>query len=636
MKSANLTKDRRNFNHLIKEARIGHRESQYEVGLMYANGIGVDQDFVQAVYWVRQSAERGFAAAQYLLATRYANGEAVNQDDHEALKWLVKASDQEHPKAIYKLARFYANAHWAASHDLCLKAANLGVAPAQLYFATEFLGGRTDTEGLQQAFYWTLQAAEQGLAAAQCAVADLYVQGRNIAMDLPAAYDWYRKAARQYFAPALVAMSLLDQSGFEQGRGHGSGNSRFGAHERRRDAVRWVDSAEIGDSNAKYCLGLMYQNGWSIAQDVSQARHWFAAAATLGHVKAQTALARLLEAESNFQDALELHWKIATQDASAHESCAALGKYYLQGHGTQADDFMGLLWTMKAVDMGDAEAVDVLAKLATGDDRRISAACLKRAAESGSIQAQYALGKLCESGRVTGHSPHLAADWYRRAAAQGHCQAQCALGLLYLDGKGVAKDAAQAREWFLQAAQQGDAKAQWNLALMLISGTAGVKKDLKQAFVLCQKAAQQGFVPAQASLGILFAKMKKPAKAVEWWRLAAEQGDPEAQFNLASAYMTGTGIEQDKGRALDWLVKAAEQGVVSAQSKLGLLFATGEGIARDPIEAHKWFLLAGQAGDAAALSNTRHSEGQFDAMQIAEASRRAKAWQEAKLVKAPR
>ena len=43
-----------------------------------------------------------------------------------------------------------------------------------------------------------------------------------------------------------------------------------------------------------------------------------------------------------------------------------------------------------------------------------------------------------------------------------------------------------------------------------------------------------------------------------------------------------------------------------------------------------------QAGDAAALSNTRHSEGQFDAMQIAEASRRAKAWQEAKLVKAPR
>lgn len=630
MGGRNLTKDRRNFNHRMTEARIGHRESQYEVGLMYANGIGVEQDFVQAVYWVRQSAERGFAAAQYLLATRYANGEAVTQDDHEAMRWFVKAADQEHPKAIYKLARFYANSHLPAAQDMCLKAASLGVAQAQLYFATEFLGGRTDAEGLQQAFFWCLQAAEQGLAAAQCALADRYVQGRGIAVDVAAAYGWYRKAARQYFATAQVALALLDESGLGQGRGDGSGDNEVGVRDRRRDTLRWVEAAESGDSNAKYCLGLMYQNGWSVAQDLSQARHWFEVAAGLEHAKAQTALARLLEAESNYQDALDLHWKIAIRDASGQESCAALGKYYLEGCGTPADDFVGLLWTMKAVEMGDAVALDRLTKVATGDDQRITIACIKRAAESGAMDAQYALGKLYESGRIAGQSSQLAVGWYQCAANQGHCQAQCALGLQFLDGKGVAKDVSQARDWFLKAAQQGDAKAQWNLALMLISGTAAVKKDLKQAFVLCQTAAQQGFVPAQASLGILFAKMKKPVKAAQWWHLAAEKGDPEAQFNLAGAYMTGKGVDQDKSVALNWLVKAAEQGVVNAQSKLGLLFATGDGVARDPIEAHKWFLLAGDSGDVAALSNTRHSEGQLDVMQIAEASRRAKCWMDAR------
>ena len=51
-------RERRLFSSTIKSARIGLPEAQYQVGLMYANGVGVEQDFTQALHWLRQAAER--------------------------------------------------------------------------------------------------------------------------------------------------------------------------------------------------------------------------------------------------------------------------------------------------------------------------------------------------------------------------------------------------------------------------------------------------------------------------------------------------------------------------------------------------------------------------------------------------
>ena len=78
MGSKNSTsREKINFTHTLKSARFGLIEAQYEVGLMYANGIGVAHNIEQALEWIRRAAERGYPAAQYLLGTRYANGVAV-------------------------------------------------------------------------------------------------------------------------------------------------------------------------------------------------------------------------------------------------------------------------------------------------------------------------------------------------------------------------------------------------------------------------------------------------------------------------------------------------------------------------------------------------------------------------------
>ncbi|MBR0097489.1 MAG: SEL1-like repeat protein, partial [Synergistaceae bacterium] len=42
----------------------GHAEAQYNLGNMYINGRGVQQDYQQALYWYRKAAEQGDAGAQ--------------------------------------------------------------------------------------------------------------------------------------------------------------------------------------------------------------------------------------------------------------------------------------------------------------------------------------------------------------------------------------------------------------------------------------------------------------------------------------------------------------------------------------------------------------------------------------------
>ena len=52
-----------------------------------------------------------------------------------------------------------------------------------------------------------------------------------------------------------------------------------------------------------------------------------------------------------------------------------------------------------------------------------------------------------------------AANWFIKSAEQGNIDAQYAMGILCESGYGVPKDLNEARYWYLQAAKQGDADA---------------------------------------------------------------------------------------------------------------------------------------------------------------------------------
>jgi len=83
------------------------------------------------------------------------------------------------------------------------------------------------------------------------------------------------------------------------------------------------------------------------------------------------------------------------------------------------------------------------------------------------------------------------------------------------------------------------------------------------------------------------------AGAVAIWRPFADQGDPDAMFNIGQAYKLGRALPLDKAVARDWYRKAALKNHLPAQANLGiLLFQAG-----DKPEAARWLKTAADRGE---------------------------------------
>ena len=68
----NATTMQRRCRSSVRLADQGDAFAQYDLGVMYANGQGVPQDYAQAVAWYRKAADQGNAAAQTNLGVMYA------------------------------------------------------------------------------------------------------------------------------------------------------------------------------------------------------------------------------------------------------------------------------------------------------------------------------------------------------------------------------------------------------------------------------------------------------------------------------------------------------------------------------------------------------------------------------------
>ena len=190
------------------------------------------------------------------------------------------------------------------------------------------------------------------------------------------------------------------------------------------------------------------------------------------------------------------------------------------------------------------------------------------------------------------------------------------LGEQYLN-KG---DAERAVSCFKKSAEFGNAEAQRLLGDCYFWGE-GIREDTREAVKWYRLAAGQGNEEAQKELVYCCKYLgycyfwgegirEDKQEAVKWYRLAAGQGNAEAQRNLGDCYSWGEGIREDKQEAVKWYRLAAGQGNEEAQKELvycckylGYCYFWGEGIREDKQEAVKWYRLAAGQGNAEAQRN---------------------------------
>ena len=79
------------------------------LGIMYAKGQGVKQDYTKAAEYYRLAADQGNSDSQTYLGLLYVNGQGVKQDKQQARILFEQACENEHPSACKNLKKLTKN-----------------------------------------------------------------------------------------------------------------------------------------------------------------------------------------------------------------------------------------------------------------------------------------------------------------------------------------------------------------------------------------------------------------------------------------------------------------------------------------------------------------------------------------------
>jgi len=162
----------------------------------------------------------------------------------------------------------------------------------------------------------------------------------------------------------------------------------------------------------------------------------------------------------------------------------------------------------------------------------------------------------------------------------------------------------------------------------------GVPQDYAKAMKWYRKAAEQGDAGAEYNLGDMYKQgqgvPRDYAEAARWYDKAAGQGIEKAKISLKQVLriLTEMGLDaivgEDFASALRLLEPAAELGGGKAQFFLGLMHYTGQGVPQSYREAKKWYIIAAEQGYASAQSalGTMYYKGRG----VPQIYRQAKKW----------
>jgi TPR repeat protein len=153
------------------------------------------------------------------------------------------------------------------------------------------------------------------------------------------------------------------------------------------------------------------------------------------------------------------------------------------------------------------------------------------------------------------------------------------------------------------------------------------KGDYKRAYDLWLIGANEGNAEAQFNIAVMYSRgegvAQNNAKAIEWYTHSADQGYAPAQYNLGAAYLDGQIVKGSEALAASWWLKAAKQGFVQAQFNIGSLYCRGIGVAQDTEQCKHWYGKAADNGD-------EHARKMLDGINSSETSAASEAKQKPK------
>jgi TPR repeat protein len=175
------------------------------------------------------------------------------------------------------------------------------------------------------------------------------------------------------------------------------------------------------------------------------------------------------------------------------------------------------------------------------------------------------------------------------------------------------KDYHQAATWYEKASKQGSIVSQYNLGIMYYEGTYYDERGVPQqndtkAVDWFRLAADNDYAAAQVFLGWMYQQgrgvsQQSDTEAVKWYQQAANKGSAHAQNNLGWMYQQGRGVSQSDATAVNLYQQAADKGDADAQNNLGWMYEHGWGVSQSDATAVNLYQQAAKKGNAYAQNN---------------------------------
>lgn len=272
---------------------------------------------------------------------------------------------------------------------------------------------------------------------------------------------------------------------------------------------------------------------------------------------------------------VQLHRQFPKNDVPLVRLDLLLSKIEAEPGTLRDEDFDRLREPLtEAAKLEVVSAMELLGESLRKRDPKASFAWLCAAAAHGRAHAMAEVGLRYSNGAGVELDFVKAAQWFEMARAAGDASAGTLLAECYLYGKGVTKNESKAVSLLRDAVAAKDPRAMDRLANCYHKGI-GLAQNDAEAFRLYSQAANLHYVDSVGNLGVLYLTSEatdlgkdmtaRTNKAVTLFRDGAKENNAFCMFLYARCLEGGTGVPQDATAATDWYRRAAEAGNPPAQ-----------------------------------------------------------------------
>jgi enhanced entry protein EnhC len=523
---------------IIQKAVLGDSTVQFQLGQAYQQGIGVDKNIQQAILYYKKAASQLELRAEYNLGLIYLQGLTAKPDYPTAIGWLTHAAFKGNAYAQYALAQILETGyprtavagqpHIAADPDQALSMYYLASANqqpgAQYRLANRLIREQNSSLALvakekRDALILSLYsgAAAHGVQEAKLPFAFFQAMDPDKTQQ-KAAFELAQAQAIAGEPAAALLLGLLYDRG-------------IGVEASHATAMVWYNKA-ANSSAIDFILGTYLAQGNGIAADLPRAHELLAKATAAGFYYAPLNLAVLEQQQQQpfLQNLLRAH-----QSGNPNASLLLADYYVINNDPAQVKQARDIYQQLAGQGNPDAQLkLAYLLEYGIGGPQNIAQAAswYENAANQGQILAQYRLGYLQHMGYLSGKPDYEQAKKWYTLAAEHFAPAAVALGFIY---ETVDDNYALALHAYTLAANQNNALGQFNLGLMYEQGK-GVAVDVRRAEQLYLLAANQEHTQAMTQLAGLYLSGALGApdegNAIFWFKKAADKNNRDAWYQL--------------------------------------------------------------------------------------------------------